>query len=398
MNSQNTQVPAAIVSALALTQIIGYGTLYYSFSIIAPLISKDIGISVEAIFAIYTAALFVSGMVAPILGRMMDRHGSALLMTVGSLFAAATLTIGSLASNIYSFAIVTILAQIAGGMIQYQAAFTTLVETRPHAASRSIMFLTLFAGFASSIFWPFATYLVERHTWQEIYLLYAALNALICLPLHFWISSQNRKTRINNGDRGKPVIGTLASEMYRLAQILVAVAFGIQGFTLSAILTHMVPMLGNLGLGALAVLIGVAFGPSQAVSRLATMLFTKNMAPSTLATLSSVFLVAGTFVLTLVGDWVPGAILFAIFLGLGSGISSIAQGALPLWLFGSIGYGAISGKINAARLIAASTAPFIFALMMEHLGTPLALLVNSMVGLVGIVAFVALSKLAKCSH
>lgn len=316
-------------------------------------------------------------------------------MTVGSLFAAATLTFGSLASNIYSFAIVTVLAQIAGGMIQYQAAFTTLVETRPHAASRSIMFLTLFAGFASSIFWPFATYLVKRYTWQEIYLMYAALNAFICLPLHFWITRQNRKTRIGNGDRGEPVVGTLAPENYRLAQILVAVAFGIQGFTLSAILTHMVPMLGSLGLGTLAVMIGVAFGPSQAVSRLATMLFTKNMAPSTLATLSSVFLVTGTFVLTLVGNWVPGAILFAICLGLGSGISSIAQGALPLWLFGSVGYGAISGKINAARLIASSTAPFIFALMMEHLGTPLALLINSIVGLVGIVAFIALTKLSK---
>jgi MFS family permease len=395
MTTQNTKVPAAIVSALALTQIIGYGTLFYSFSIIAPLVAKDLGASIETIFAIYTVALFLSGMTAPYLGKLMDRYGGALVMSAGSLAAAITLATGAISSNIVTFGLLTILAQIAGGMIQYQAAFTTLVETRPHAASRSIMFLTLFAGFASSIFWPFATYLTENYLWQEIYFLYASLNLLICMPLHLWINRCNQRGRSTAQGAPVPVIGTVPSEQRRSALIIVAIAFGVQGFTLSAILTHMVPMLSNLGLGALAVIIGVLFGPSQAVSRLATMLFTSKMRPSSLATLSSVSMVIGTVVLGFTGNWIPGAIFFAICLGLGSGISSIAQGALPLWLFGSKGYGGISGRIAAARLVAASTAPFIFSVLMEKLGTPTALLINAVIGVAGIIAFVLLSRLAR---
>lgn len=395
MNTQNTRVPVAIVSALALTQIIGYGTLFYSFAIIAPLVAKDIGASIEVIFAIYTVALFVSGATAPYLGRMMDRHGGALLMSVGSLIAALTTASGALATNVISFAVVTILAQVAGGMIQYQAAFTTLVETRPHAARRSITFLTLFAGFASSIFWPFASFLAERYTWQQIYLLYAGLNLLICMPLHFWINLCNRRGRANVDSAPTPVIGSVAANKRRAALIVVAIAFGVQGFTLSAILTHMVPMLSTLGLGTLAVVIGVLFGPSQAVSRLATMFFTKNMSPSRLAGLSSIFIVTGTTVLTITGSWLPGAVIFAVCLGLGSGISSIAQGALPLWLFGSLGYGEISGRITAARLVAASIAPFIFSVMMEKLGTPAALLLISLIGVAGILAFVGVTHLVR---
>lgn len=394
MNIRDTRVPTATVTALALTQIIGYGTLYYSFSIIAPLVATDLNTSIEYIFAIYTAALFASGLTAPYLGRLMDKHGGALVMSAGSIAAALMLAVGSLSSNLVTFGIITILAQIAGGMMQYQAAFTTLVETRPHAGSRSIMFLTLFAGFASSIFWPFSTYLTEHYSWQEIYLLYAALNFLICLPLHAAINLSNKRGRADVKQAPEPVIGTVPEEKRRLAQIIVAIAFGIQGFTLSSILTHMVPMLTNLGLGALAVTIGVLFGPSQAVSRLATMLFTKRLSPSMLATLSSVFMVAATAVLTFTGNWLPGSVVFALFLGLGSGISSIAQGALPLWLFGSVGYGEISGRIASARLVTASAAPFIFSVMMEKLGTANALLINSLLGVGGILAFVAVSKLA----
>jgi MFS family permease len=395
MTIQDTRVPTAVVSTLALTQIIGYGTLYYSFSIVAPLISHDIGISIEIIFAIYTLALFASGATAPMLGRMMDKHGAALVMSAGSLAAAVTLAAGSLTSNIYSFGLLTILMQIAGGMMQYQAAFTTLVETNPHSAGRSITFLTLFAGFSSTLFWPFATYLTAHFSWQEIYLLYAALNFFTCLPLHIWIARRSRKASSNSRSVPEPVIGRVPVNQRRLVQIVVAIAFGLQGFTLSAILTHMVPMLTAVGLGSLAVTIGILFGPSQALSRVATMLFNRYLTPITLAALSSILMVTATSVLAYSGDWLPGAVVFALCLGLGSGISSIAQGALPLWLFGSKGYGEISGRISAARLVAASTAPFIFSLMMEKLGTSLALALNSLLGFGGIVAFIIVARLAK---
>lgn len=44
---------AATVSALGLTQIVGYGTLYYSFSILAPGMAKDLGLTLSQVFAVF---------------------------------------------------------------------------------------------------------------------------------------------------------------------------------------------------------------------------------------------------------------------------------------------------------------------------------------------------------
>lgn len=49
--------PVAAIAALGLTQIIGYGSLYYSFSILAPDMARDLGWSSEWIFGALSAAL-----------------------------------------------------------------------------------------------------------------------------------------------------------------------------------------------------------------------------------------------------------------------------------------------------------------------------------------------------
>ncbi|MXN49242.1 MFS transporter, partial [Shinella kummerowiae] len=88
---RNPGVPVGVVAALGLTQIIGYGTLYYSFSILAPGMATDLGISVAQVFAIFSASLFVGGLSAPYIGRQMDGVGAATVMAIGSVLSALTL-------------------------------------------------------------------------------------------------------------------------------------------------------------------------------------------------------------------------------------------------------------------------------------------------------------------
>ena len=156
-------------------------------------------------------------------------------------------------------------------------------------------------------------------------------------------------------------------------------------------LAHMVPMLGSLGFGSAAVGIGSLFGPAQVLSRLINMIFGTRLAPPGLAVLSAVFMVLSVVILALSGNWLPGAVAFSICLGLGSGINSIAQGSLPLYLFGSDGYGALTGKMAAARLAAGAAAPFAFAAMMEQFGIGASLVLSAALGSIGIAAFVAVA-------
>ncbi len=90
------------------------------------------------------------------------------------------------------------------------------------------------------------------------------------------------------------------------------------------------------------------------------------------------------------GTWLPGAIAFAICLGLGSGINSIAQGNLPLYLFGSV-----TGKMTAARLAVGAGAPFIFAAVTEYLGLKFALAANIFLAIISVLAFIAVAAASR---
>lgn len=386
---RDIKIPAGIVSALGLTQIIGYGTLYYSFSILSPAIAKDLGLSLEWVFGVFSLSLFVGGMSAPFIGRRMDKVGAATVMTAGSAIAAATLALCAWSPSVAVFALAIVMLEISSGMVQYQAAFAALVENEPRTASRSITYLTLIGGFASTIFWPISAALSSYLTWREIYLVFAALNLLVCMPLHYWIMRAGKATsRLDPNRTPNVVVGALPPEARRRGMILVSFAFATLGFTLAAILAHMVPMLGTLGLGTMAVVVGSIFGPAQVASRLINMIFGTKLSPPMLAVISGLLMVIGVIILGLSGNWLPGAVAFAICLGLGSGINSIAQGSLPLHLFGSEGYGAVTGKMAAARLAVGAAAPFIFATAMQNFGIGTSLAINAALGLVGVIAFV----------
>ncbi len=59
------RLPIAAIILLGITQIIGYGTLYYSFSILAPGMARNFGYSTEWVFGLLSGALLLGGFVAP---------------------------------------------------------------------------------------------------------------------------------------------------------------------------------------------------------------------------------------------------------------------------------------------------------------------------------------------
>ena len=390
MSDANAATPVGTISALGLTQIIGYGTLYYSFSILAPGMAKDLDISLEQVFGVFSASLFVGGLSAPIIGKQMDRIGAATVLTLGSILSALTLALCAWSPSIVVFAIAEVLIEVASGMVQYQAAFAALVENDPKTASRSITYLTLIGGFASTIFWPISAALMGYLTWREIYVAFAALNLFVCMPLHLWMARKGRAAA-GVGRAPEHVVGAVPPERRRGAMIVVSAAFAILGFTLASILAHMVPMLADLGLGTAAVVVGSLFGPAQVLSRLINMIFGTRLSPPMLAVISAALMVVGIGILGVSGNWLPGAVAFAICLGLGSGINSIAQGSLPLYLFGSAGYGSITGKMAAARLALGAAAPFAFAAAMQSLGIGLSLFATAALGVVGMAAFASVA-------
>ncbi|TDK35162.1 arsenite efflux MFS transporter ArsK [Rhizobium deserti] len=387
------RLPTGAIAALGVTQIIGYGTLYYSFSILAPDMAASLAWSQEWIFGALSIALLVGGLTAPWLGVLIDRIGAGRVMTIGSAVAAAALVACAYAPGKGAFTVTLVAIEVAANLVQYGAAFALLVQLRPAVAQQSITYLTLIAGFASTIFWPITTALHAQLSWQNVYLVFAGLNLLVCLPLHAWLSyglTVSRREAATNP--ATPVAGSLAPSHRRMGFILMTTAFAVQYLASASVLVHMVPLLAGLGLGTTAALVGTLFGPSQVASRLINMLFGIRLDALHLAMISAALIPAGTLVLELTAPSVSGAMLFAVIFGMGNGLLSIVTGTLPLALFGSEGYGKLQGKMMAARLIVSASAPFVMALAMEWLGISLSLAAIVALGLLALALFIVLGR------
>ncbi|MBB6470077.1 MFS family permease [Aminobacter lissarensis] len=384
----------AVIWGLGLTQIIGYGTLYYSFSMLAPDMAHDFGWSQQWVFGIFSVSLLIGGFAAPTIGRRIDQHGAGQMMALGSVVAACALTVCAMAPGRIPFIAGMVVMEIASAFVLYNAAFAALVQITPQTGQRSITHLTLIAGFASTIFWPITSELHKYLTWREVYLVFAVLHLAVCLPVHYWLAramaAESKRQDPTKDRKVAPVEASIASSDRRRAFALMGLGFALEGFVLSALLVHMVPLLTAVGLGASAVLVGTLFGPAQVFSRFINMLAGRGLSPLMLAVISAALLVAGLTMLLATAPWFAGAVVFAIVFGLGSGLTSIVQGALPLALFGSEGYGAMLGRISAIRLIVSALAPFIFSMLMAHVGTWAALAVAIVLGIAAALAFAAI--------
>lgn len=382
-----------VVAGLGLTQIIGYGTLYYSFSILAAGMAADIGWSQDAVYGAFSAALLAGALVGPRCGRWVDRHGAGRVMALGSVAAAAALVACAVAPGPLGLALGLVATQLAASFVLYEVAFPALVQVVGFGAQRSITHLTLIAGFASTLFWPATAALQDHLTWREVYLVFAALHLLLCLPIHLWLRSLARAVGPVAPSAGVVSEDTGSQRQdRRVLLILTATGFSLAGFVSSAVLVHMVPLLGAIGLGAGSPLVGSLFGPAQVLSRFLTMTAGRRASPVSLAIVASGLPPLALGLLLLGAPALAAALGFAVLFGLGSGLNSIVRGTVPLTLFGRAGYAERLGWISSVVHIASALAPFLFAAMLERLGATPALWLTAGLGGLAALVFVEIQR------
>ena len=361
-----------LILALGVTQVAGYGALYYAFAVLAPEMTKSFGWAPEWTYGAFAAGLLAGGLAAPFSGQLIDRFGTRAMMSLGTVLAAASLYALSQAREPVSFFGAMIALEVVSTLVLYDAAFTALTQAEGAGARRAISKLTLIGGFASTLFWPLTTALLAIHDWRTIYQLYAIGYLLICLPLHAVLLPARGGRKAAALQAPQPdasadtyLVGTARSRAF----VLLALAFSLQGFVMSAMSVHMLTMLQGLGLSAvLAVTIGAMVGPSQVAGRLVEMLFGTSLEPTTTAWVSATLMPLGFALLLVSGTTATLAGLFAVAYGISMGLSSIVRGTVPLRLFGPAGYGAMLGKLSAPGLAIKAAAPVAFTVMIERAG------------------------------
>jgi MFS transporter len=384
--------PWRAVPVLGVTQILAWGALFYPPVLTVPLIAAERGWSLAFTMGGLSVGLLSAGLIAPLTGRMIDRHGGHVVMTVGSLVGAAGLVALVLAPNrtAYLAAWLLIGAAMAGSL--YDPAFATLGRIFGAAARRPITVLTFMGGLASTASWPATRLLLDAHGWRGTYLVYAALLAVVAAPLHALALPRGRSDPLArpSGSVAAPVVHLPARG---LPFWLVAAGFAAYAFVPSGLSAHLLAIFGRAGIDpATVVAIGALFGPSQVASRLCEFAFAGNAHPLQVARAAFGLIVCAFAVLAFAGISAPVAAAFAILFGVSNGLVTIARGTVPLALFGPAGYGRLIGRIAGPWLAMQSAAPLVLAFVAERFSDAAALALACAFALAALACFVAIRR------
>jgi predicted MFS family arabinose efflux permease len=257
-------------------------------------------------------------------------------------------------------------------MCLYDAAFAALVQVAPSRGRTAISYLTLFGAFASSVFWVIGHALNEQVGWRQSLVIFAVVNLVICLPLH-WFGLARRepdRSAAPTGARtpaedGPPLEGRARS----VALALFALIMSLNGFVFGVVSVQLVPLLEAAGLAtAAAVWVASLKGVAQFGGRVVEITFGRNLRAMTVGRIAIGVLPPSLLLLLLGTGSMPLVVAFTLLMGASQGVLTIVRGAVPLALFGAKGYGAVLGVIATPVLVVNAAAPSAFGWIVDQWG------------------------------
>lgn len=367
-----TSPTGVAVCTIGIVQIIAWGTSFYSLGVLGKPLVADTGWSNGIVFAGLTVGLLVSAIISTPVGAAIDRYGARSVMALGCVILAATLTCLAHVNDPWAYLAAWAAIGIGMRLTLYDAAFAAMVQVSPNNGRRAIAFLTLFGGFASTVFWLIGHELVSQFGWRDTYLIFAALNLIVCTPLCL-IGLARRETETDNPTKsaektsnGNTPTAPLEGSARTIAMVLFCVVMSGNALVFGVGAVHLVGLIEASGVAlALAVTIASFKGVAQVAGRLWEIIWGQKIAPVTLGRLAIGLLPIAFVVLLGAGaDWLTAAVFTAIF-GLSNGLVTVVRGAVPLALFGAEGYGKILGIIATPILLFNALSPMLFALIVD---------------------------------
>lgn len=159
--------------ALAITQLVSWGVLYYTFPVVAPAMVRESGWSVTQVSGAFSAGLLVSGLSAPSVAAMLGRHGPRTVMTAGSILTVLSMMLWASAPSVVTLYAAWMLIGIAMAGTLYEPAIIVLTQLDSQHMRRTI-----------TIFVPLTEYLVEILDWRVAVAVLGGSGGAIAAALH----------------------------------------------------------------------------------------------------------------------------------------------------------------------------------------------------------------------
>jgi predicted MFS family arabinose efflux permease len=356
-----------VVAALGVAQLIGWGTSIYFPGVLAAPIAADTGWPLSMVVGGVSLGLLIAGLISPQVGRVIAvRSGRPVLVTSALLFATGLCVIG-LAPALWVYFAGWVAVGAAMGTGLYDAAFAALGRLYGTSARGPITALTLFGGFAGTVFWPLGAYLAATFGWRNACFVYAAAHLVLALPLV--LTFPVGKAAPSDSAATSLAIAAAAPRageglIIALLALILTLSAGIG----SIVVVYLLLMLEAKGLAvAIAVSVGTLFGPAQVGARLIEGVFGARYHPIWTMIASCAAMALGLAAMAAATNIAILTVAMIVYAA-GYGIMWIARGTLPLALFGAERYPVLMGKLAFPSLIVQALTPFAAAVVAERYG------------------------------
>ncbi len=362
------------ITGLGIAQIGSWGSLYYSFPLIAEAMRLDLGWSKTELYGAATVGLALAGLAAYPVGAAIDRGHGRLVMTGGSVLAGLLLLLWSQAHSLVLF-----YGCAAGiGLLQaatlYDPAFAVVARRSGARHARAgITALTLWGGFASTVFVPVVQAMLDHVGWRGALIGLGLVNLLVCAGLNAATIDPrlDQPTALPSDGEAPRSDGSVVRWALRQPVFwALAVTFTAYSAIFSAFTFHLYPLLGERGFDPAGVVAAMAVvGPAQVAGRVAIWVLAPRASVRLIGSITVLVfplvmlaLAEGPRLFVLVG----GA---AVLYGAANGIMTIVRGLAVPEMLTTQAYGAVNGIIAAPASVSRALAPLAAAMLWSMSGS-----------------------------
>lgn len=348
---------------LSLPQLIGWGSLFYSFSLLMGPLEAELRMTRAESSLAFSLALLAEGATAYAVGRWIDAGHERWVMTLGSLWVGLGLLAHSLVDSVAGFYGVWVWLGLGMAATLYSPAFAIVTRRFGSDFRRAIITITFLGGLASTVFIPLVSLGFERWGWRVSLCLLAALQLLVCLPVHAWLlrgAPRPRKVLTDASDGPHSVHRFLHQPTFWLLALFMVLTMALT----SALPVHMIELLGEAGLpSAWVVGVPAAIGVLQVFGRMLLFVFEKRWDVHAANRWIPALLPAGLLVLVF-GGWHPAAALvFVLLYGMGNGMVTIVKGTAMAQYVSAAHVGQLNGLLGLPIALARAAAPWVVGLL-----------------------------------
>jgi MFS transporter, OFA family, oxalate/formate antiporter len=351
-------------------------------SVFLDAIIVDLGLSRSLVSTLYLVGTVAGSMVLPFVGRLIDRRGPRLTVTiVAALFALACVWMGQVrgvVTLLVGFTLIRALGQGSLSLVSQHVINVWFVRRRGLAIGLAGIGMA-----AATAVFPIAVEgLIRDVGWREAYMWLCAAVALTILPIGALLyrghperfgllpdqGSRRSVERPPQSVRAEPTFTPAAAR--RTLTFWVFVTGSFLGSCLgTGLIFHHYSILAAGGIDRTAA--AAAFVPYGIVSALANLTtgYLMDKVPPRLLLAVMTFLLAVTLVMASVVSGPVALVAYGALLGLRGGMQSAIGGSAMAYYFGRAHLGAIKGVVTTILVVGSAFGPLLFSLGLDVSGS-----------------------------